>query len=191
MSEQTQSPEQVQDTPQKKVWYKTWWGVLLVIALFPVLVPYLVWTKTDWNKWVKITITVLCVLFVISNYYSDKKEGADIIKQQEEETRRMESIVQQTNELIKENKITEAIAVLDGVRKLNSEVDKTSANMLRMKINDFQNPEFLKRTLVSMSDSDFELLKNGELKTSFINQEDLNKFFLIKLREKRCLLSGS
>lgn len=33
-----------------KPWYKKWWGVILTIALFPFVVPYLVWTKTTWNK---------------------------------------------------------------------------------------------------------------------------------------------
>ena len=182
MSEQTQSPEQVQDAPQKQVWYKTWWGVLLVIALFPILVPYLVWTKTNWNKWFKIAITVLCVLFFVSNYYSDIKEDENIVRQKEEDTRKMESIIQQANELIKENKITEAEVVLDDVRELNSETDKTSANILRTKIKEFQSQDFLKKTLVNMSDSDFELLENGKLDVSFIDQDDLNKLFLVKLR---------
>ncbi|PJA86480.1 MAG: hypothetical protein CO141_04530 [Candidatus Moranbacteria bacterium CG_4_9_14_3_um_filter_42_9] len=34
-----------------------------------------------------------------------------------------------------------------------------------------------------MSDSDFDLLQKGELKTSFVNHDELNKLFIAKLQE--------
>jgi hypothetical protein len=47
----------------KKYWFKTWWGVILTILFYPILVPYLVWTKTQWNLFIKIGITIF--VFVI------------------------------------------------------------------------------------------------------------------------------
>jgi hypothetical protein len=183
MNDQNQSQGQTQNVPTNSPWYKKWWGVLLIIMLFPVLVPYLVWTKTNWYKGVKIAITAACVLFVVSNYYDDKKEEVEKIEQQAEQVIQMESIVQQAEGYIKENKIEEALITLTEVSNLDTKVDKSSVNELRTKINQFQNPNFIKRTLADMSDDDFELLKKGEIKTSFIDHSELNRLFLIKLQE--------
>ena len=49
----------------KKEWYKTWWGVILCILFFYILIPYLVWTKTKWNKNLKIGVTIICVLMFL------------------------------------------------------------------------------------------------------------------------------
>ena len=46
----------------KKEWYKTWWGKTLCILFFYILIPYLVWTQTNWNKYLKIGVTVICFL---------------------------------------------------------------------------------------------------------------------------------
>ena len=49
----------------KKEWYKTWWGILLIVLFFYILVPYLVWTKTDLNRNIKIAITALCIVLFV------------------------------------------------------------------------------------------------------------------------------
>lgn len=183
MSEQNQSSEQTQNTPSKKPWYKKWWGVLLTIMLFPILVPYLVWIKTNWHKGIKIAITIVCILFVFLNYYNDRKQEKESLTRKMEETKRVENIVEQTESYIRENKIEEALAVLDKTKELDTNTNKDATITLRTKINEFQNPHAFKRTLVEMSNSDFDLLKKGELKTSFINHEELNKLFLAKLQE--------
>ena len=46
----------------KKEWYKTWWGKTLCILFFYILIPYLVWTQTNWNKYLKMGVTVICFL---------------------------------------------------------------------------------------------------------------------------------
>jgi len=171
--------EQITSSP----WYKKWWGILLIIALFPVLVPYLVWTKTNWHKGIKIVITLFCIFFVVSNYYSDKKQEKEIIEKQTKETKQVENIVEQAEGYIRENKIEEALAVLDKTEELDTQTNKDATVALRAKINEFQNPHYFKRYLTEMSASDFDLLQKGELKTSFINHEELNKLFLAKLQE--------
>lgn len=50
----------------QKIWFKTWWGILLTIAFYPILVPYLVWTKTKWNIFVRIGITIFIIIIFIS-----------------------------------------------------------------------------------------------------------------------------
>jgi hypothetical protein len=45
-----------------KPWYKKWWGILLTILFFPLIVPYLVWEETAWNDWIKIVVTAICVI---------------------------------------------------------------------------------------------------------------------------------
>jgi len=183
MDEQNQSQGQTQNVLTKNPWYKKWWGILLAIVLFPVIVPYLVWTKTNWHKGVKIAITIVCILFVFSNYYNDRRQEKESLVKQMEETKRVENIVEQAESYIRENKTEEALAVLDKTKELDTNTNKDAAITLQTKINEFQNPHAFRRTLVEMSDSAFDLLKKGELKTSFINHAELNKLFLAKLQE--------
>jgi hypothetical protein len=171
------------DQITSSLWYKKWWGILLIIALFPILVPYLVWTKTNWHKGIKITITLFCIFFVVSNYYNDKKQEKEILEKQAREIKQVEDIVMQAENYIRENKIAEALSVLDKTKELDVRTNKNTAVALRTKINEFQNPHYFKRDLMEMSDSDFDLLQKGELKTSFIDHEELNKLFLAKLQE--------
>ena len=162
MSEQTTS----------KPWYKKWWGIILTIAFFPLVVPYLVWTKTTWNKWVKIAITAVCAIIVISSMVDSsqrKQESLDLVNQAEV--------------FISENKISDALTAFNKSKELNTVKSENSAFELEEKITKLQSAEFLKKSLADMSDSDFDLLQKGELKTSFINHDELNKLFLATLQE--------
>jgi len=48
------------------VWYKTWWGVLIVIFLIlPFFLIWQVWAKTNWSKGAKIGTTIAIALFYI------------------------------------------------------------------------------------------------------------------------------
>lgn len=154
-----------------KPWYKKWWGVILTIMFFPFIVPYLVWSKTTWNKWVKVAITAVCVIFIISSIVGSNQRTAESL-----------DLVEQAETLIDENKISDALKVLDESQKLNTLESANPAFELEEKITKLQSTEFLKNTLVDMSDSDFLLLQNGELKTSFINHEGLNKLFIATLQ---------
>lgn len=183
MNQENQPGEQAQNAPVKRPWYKKWWGVLLTIILFPIMIPYLVWTKTNWHKGIKIGITLACILFVATNYQDDKKQETTDLAKQAEETKQMESLMAQAESSIKENKIEEAITALDKITSLDQNINKDAAIVLRTKVNELQNPSILKRVLTGMSDSDFELLQKGELRTSFIDHGELNRLFLVKLRE--------
>ncbi len=153
-------------------WYKKWWGIILSIALFPIVVPYLVWTKTTWNKWVKIAITTACVIFVISGMVDSSQKKQESL-----------NLVNQAEIFIGENKINDALNALNKSQELNTVKSDNPAFELEEKITKLQSSEFLKKTLADMSDSDFDLLQKGELKTTFINHEGLNTLFLAKLQE--------
>lgn len=162
----------IEQTTSSKPWYKKWWGIILTIAFFPLVVPYLVWTKTAWNKWVKIAITAFCAIIVISSMIDSSQRKQESL-----------NLVNQAEIFINENKISDALTALDKSQELNTVKSENPAFELEEKITKLQSEEFLKKTLADMSDSDFDLLQEGELKTSFINHEGLNILFLTKLQE--------
>lgn len=165
---------QTRETAEKtlKPWYKKWWGVILIIALFPVTVPYLIWTKTSWKKWVKIVVMVIWIVFLINKFgdSSQKKEEAKEFNKQAEA-------------FISENKINEAIAAIKKSEELDTKKTENTAFALDEKIAQLQSSDFLAKTLVEMSDDDFKLLKKGELKTIYIDHTELNKLFLAELQK--------
>jgi len=63
MNGESQHPEE--GMPQKKAWYKTWWGVLLIIAFWPIAATWAIWKKTTWPKVQKVVATVVVVVFAI------------------------------------------------------------------------------------------------------------------------------
>lgn len=83
-----------EQTPSKP-WYKKWWGVVLTVLFFPFVVPYLVWTKTTWNKWVKVGITVFCAIFIVNSMAGSKKVDQTSI--QNKPTIALTNVPQSTN----------------------------------------------------------------------------------------------
>lgn len=48
-----------------KKWYKTWWGIIGIFLLWPILLPLIIWKHTNWSKGGKIVATFFVVLVVI------------------------------------------------------------------------------------------------------------------------------
>ncbi len=48
-----------------KQWYKKWWGAIIAILFFPIVLPYLVWKETSWSRSAKIAVTVICVILLV------------------------------------------------------------------------------------------------------------------------------
>jgi len=161
-------------TKQKKTesWHKEWWGIILIITFFPIVVPYLVWTKTTWAKWIKITITVFCVIFVIYSINDSNKRRKEAL-----------ALVDQAETFISKDEIDDALDVLSKSQELNTTKNENTAFELEEKIIKLQSSEFLKKTLVNMSNSDFSLLQKSKLKKTFIKHDGLNKLFIAKLQE--------
>ncbi len=59
----------ISDQPVKvevvKKWYKTWWGIIGIFLLWPILLPLIIWKHTDWSKGGKIAATALILLVFI------------------------------------------------------------------------------------------------------------------------------
>jgi len=53
-----------------KPWYRTWWGILIIVVTFPVSLPlwalYYIWFKAKWNTLVKLIPTIFIVPFLIA-----------------------------------------------------------------------------------------------------------------------------
>lgn len=155
-----------------KPWFKKWWGILLIVIFFPILVPYLVWTATSWNKIAKVGISLVC-LFIIFMSFSSSEEA----KNQALE------LTDQAEAYINEGKIEEALEAISQSKSLFSDREQNKAFALEEIINKINSEDFLKTSLLEMSDDDFELLKNGELTTSFVDHPVLNDIFIQKLFE--------
>ena len=56
--------QKTESTQKKKVWYKKWWGILIVLAIWPYFLLWYVWAKTDIKKKYKILLTIILVVFI-------------------------------------------------------------------------------------------------------------------------------
>ncbi len=153
-----------------KPWYKKWWGIILTIIFFPILVPYLIWTQTTWNNVIRIAITIVCAFFLVNPFIS---ASANKEKAQE--------YLNQAETFIAEGKIDEALEAIGHSKVLNSDEDQNKAFVLEEKIRLLNSDDLMKQILVDLSDDDLKLLKTGELKTVFIEHEKLNTMFINKL----------
>lgn len=50
----------------KKPWYKTWWGILLIILFWPIAAIWAIWAKTSWGQAQKILATVGVFIIAIT-----------------------------------------------------------------------------------------------------------------------------
>lgn len=160
------------DLETSKPWYKKWWGIILTILFFPILVPYLIWTKTSWNNVIRIAITIVCAFFLVNPFISasaNKEEALEYLNQAET--------------FIAEGKIDEALEAIGHSKVLNSDEDQNKAFLLEEKIRLLNSDDLMKQILVDLSDDDLKHLKTGELKTVFIEHEKLNAMFINKLAE--------
>lgn len=145
----------------KKEWYKTWWGVILCILFFYILIPYLVWTKTKWNKNLKIGVTIICVLMFLG--------GTTIY----------------ISETITDNKLTkEAIEALNkgDIDRAESLIEKVNeATNLKEDIKEAKQLNFVYE-LGRLTDNEYEALKNNSLNKKYFNSEEVNKYVISKIK---------
>lgn len=70
-------PAEQQAKENKQIYEKTWFIILLLIFFFPVGL-FLMWKYSQWNKAVKIIVTILVGLMVVFTVVSDNSENNDI-----------------------------------------------------------------------------------------------------------------
>jgi len=65
-------------SPSRKIWYKNWWGIVLVVLIWPIFLGWLVWRKKAWPTGAKVGLTVLLALgaFFTSALYAGMVDGA-------------------------------------------------------------------------------------------------------------------
>ncbi|HSX14762.1 MAG TPA: Ltp family lipoprotein [Candidatus Saccharimonadales bacterium] len=57
---------QVDEKSQGKQWYQKWWGIVLAILFFPVFGIWYIWAKSNWKTPLKILVTAVCGIIIIS-----------------------------------------------------------------------------------------------------------------------------
>ncbi len=68
---ENQQPAGEAQNGQKKAWYKSGLGLVVAILFFPYFLLWYMWAKTDWNKKVKIAITIVFAILNIVALASD------------------------------------------------------------------------------------------------------------------------
>ena len=48
-----------------KNWYKTWWGILLILGLWPFFLSCWIW-KRNWNLWVRVSVVALLWVLILA-----------------------------------------------------------------------------------------------------------------------------
>lgn len=159
----------------KQEWYKTWWGVVLCVLFFYITIPYLVWKKTNWNKGVKIGVTVACVLLfcygIISSNLSKKKAEEDAIL----EKKRIENVLKEIDVNLKNGNT-------DKVQELLKTVDVQEVKELKTEFILFNRADYLYE-LGSLTDEDYQKLKNGILERNLFKTDALNKKYIENLKK--------
>ena len=151
-----------------KPWYKNWWGIILIIALWPFVILYLVWAKTNWDKKIKIGITALLVILFIFGMTASTQNEKEAL-----------NLVSEAEAMIQEGQLNEASTTLEDSKEIYS-TDEASELLGKIKKTNSEN--YLKESLISMSDKEAKLLKEGELEKSFIEHKELNEIFVKKLK---------
>ncbi len=164
----------MEELKQKKEWYKTWWGIIVVIAFFPILVPVLVWTKSNMSKPVKIAITAICGLVLVAGAIGNSISNKEAI-----------NLVAKAESQLAEGKVNEALISITEAKKLNVENDKIA--IIEESINNYNSEEFVNKAFLEMTDEEYKLLMAGDLKKVYLKHEKANELFIKKLADKHDL----
>lgn len=54
-----------ENKPSHKPWYRKWWGILIVICIWPYFLTWYAWTRSRWSKVVRVAVTALSVVAVL------------------------------------------------------------------------------------------------------------------------------
>ena len=106
--------EQKQEQIKRKKWYKKWWGILIILMFLPFVAVWYIWKKTNWNKSVKIILTILIFFFVIILLKSNNEtieqieqlESQKIVQTQENNEKNIEILKSVNYELVESEDIS-------------------------------------------------------------------------------------
>lgn len=148
----------------KKEWYKTWWGIILCVLFFYILVPYLVWTKTNWNKNMKIGITVVCILLFIYGTSISVSEGISD-----------KNLTNEAVQALNNNDVDKSLSILEKIKKNEEGIN------LRIELKKAKKIDFLYE-LGKLTENEYNALKNNNLNKQYSKSELVNKYIVKELK---------
>lgn len=126
-------------------------------------------TKTKWL----LLVSSLLLSFVVNHLDNKYKES---LKKDEDN-----KISQKINTLIDNNKIQDAISVINDYKKDNNIENLDTSNIIckiQIEIFDSQDYNYMCKKMTSLSDDDVKLLKENKLNKKYFEQKTLNKNFI-------------
>lgn len=75
--------DQEETKKNKKAWYKSWWGIIILILFWPFSLSYFIWKKNSFSKKVKVGLLVILWIFVIILMASNSSDETKVNPQTE------------------------------------------------------------------------------------------------------------
>jgi hypothetical protein len=184
----------MESQPTNNHWYNQWWGLILILAFFYIIIPYYVWSKTKWNIALKLGITLFCILFLVGVLlgYLDAELSKPTIQsgintennslQIEKNRTEAQNLTEQAEKSINDNNLEEARRLIERAKALDTDTRENRAYYLFEMLAQLDSPDLIKKSLLEMSEEDFELLRKGELKKVYIQHQKVNELFLQKMQ---------
>ncbi|WP_336127845.1 hypothetical protein [Mesoflavibacter sp. CH_XMU1422-2] len=150
-------------------------GIIFLLLGFFILPPtYELFAKKtklnlpSWAKWATVIIGFIIASFTIDNSNAEKDAEMDLV-------------VKKASEFINSGQIDSAKVYIEKAKSQYSST-KNKAVDLENELNKYQSEDFAKETLVSMTDEEFEQLKNDQLTKNYLSQKSLNTEFIALMK---------
>ena len=89
-----------------KKWYQTSWGIILMLIMFFPAGIFLMWKYANWNKIIKIIISVIFAFFLLIGMFSEESETSSDTDNNTEDTSIMSIVDEPKTEITTENQST-------------------------------------------------------------------------------------
>jgi len=118
-----------------------------------------------WGKWTTVIVGFVLASFAVSGVNLEKDKEMDLI-------------VAKASEFINSGQIDSANVYIQKAKKEYSSQSENKAIDLERELIDYNSPDFVKETLVGMTDTEFEQLQSDSLTKPYFTQSTLNKEFI-------------
>jgi hypothetical protein len=151
-------------------------GVLLVLVGIYILPPIQKLLENRFEilipRYLKYVIVI--GVFILAGFVKDfEQEGVD---------KRADQIVQQSITAVSENEFDKAETLLNEADKLYNSDNNKASNIEDM-LDKFKSENFLKKSLVGLSEDEFGKLKQDDLNKKFLNNDKLNDLLILKMQK--------
>ena len=169
MNEQTQSP--INNNPKTK-WYQKSFGIVLLLILFFPVGLYLMWKYSNWNKVVKIVVTVIVAIILISamsdskSLEDDAKDEIANIKNENNITPTTSPTTEPQTTLPRENSVYGILTKKD-LTEINETLFVETRSLLEISYSTFKNKEIYQVEILTKK-VPFSLSSDKDLMTEHI-----------------------